>query len=93
MSNFLIGTVSNVSGNKTKRIQRTILYQFKKYTKKINKSQYIQAHDEHNIANTGDIVKIKKCRPLSKSKHHFICQVIKKNPYSNIDTKDKKNII
>src|SRR5579885_1424937 len=38
------------------------------YKKFITRSKKYAAHDEGNIFKTGDLVKIRECRPLSKSK-------------------------
>ena len=38
------------------------------YKKFIRRSKKYAAHDEGNIFKTGDIVKIRECRPISKSK-------------------------
>jgi len=38
------------------------------YGKILTKSSKIKAHDETNDANTGDLVTIAECRPVSKDK-------------------------
>ena len=38
------------------------------YKKFIKRSKRYHAHDEANSAKTGDIVRIRECRPLSKTK-------------------------
>lgn len=38
------------------------------YKKFIRRSKKYSAHDENNAAKTGDVVKIRECRPLSKRK-------------------------
>ena len=38
------------------------------YGKILTKSSKIKAHDESNDANTGDLVTIAECRPVSKAK-------------------------
>ena len=38
------------------------------YGKILTKSSKIKAHDESNDANTGDLVTIAECRPVSKDK-------------------------
>ena len=39
-----------------------------KYGKRVKKSSKIKAHDPGNIHKIGDVVTIKECRPLSKTK-------------------------
>jgi small subunit ribosomal protein S17 len=38
------------------------------YKKYINRSKKYAAHDEANQCKTGDLVKIRECRPLSRRK-------------------------
>ncbi len=42
--------------------------QHPKYKKFISKSKKFYAHDEHDLAQVGDLVCITECRPLSKLK-------------------------
>jgi small subunit ribosomal protein S17 len=48
------------------------------YKKFVRKPKKIMAHDESNISNEGDIVKIIKCRPISKRKKWSVREVIAK---------------
>ena len=43
-------------------------------------SPAFQAHDEHGVCNTGDEVRIKICRPHSKTKTWTVDEVLRKNP-------------
>ena len=36
--------------------------------KTVRRSKKFHAHDENNVAKTGDIVRIQECRPVSKNK-------------------------
>ena len=47
-------------------IERRIMHP--RYKKIIRKSKKYHAHDEANAYKTGDIVRIRECRPLSKLK-------------------------
>ncbi len=49
-----------------------------KYGKYIKRSTKIHAHDENNTAGQGDIVLIKECRPISKSKSWALVEVKEK---------------
>ncbi|MEG0021821.1 MAG: 30S ribosomal protein S17 [Bacilli bacterium] len=46
------------------------------YGKRIKYSKKYAAHDEKNIAKVGDKVRIVETRPLSKSKHFRLVEVI-----------------
>jgi small subunit ribosomal protein S17 len=48
------------------KVERRIMHPV--YKKFIRRSKKYAAHDELNACKTGDTVKIRECRPLSKSK-------------------------
>ncbi len=47
-------------------IERRVMHP--RYKKIVRKSKKYHAHDEENACKTGDIVRIRECRPLSKKK-------------------------
>ena len=65
----LQGTVVSDGGDKTVvvRVERRFMHPL--YKKYITKSKKYAAHDEDNACKTGDKVRIRECRPLSKRKH------------------------
>ena len=46
------------------------------YGKLIRRSTKLHAHDENNTAKAGDVVTIKECRPMSKTKSWTLVEVI-----------------
>ena len=48
------------------------------YGKFIKRSTKLHAHDESNVCNKGDVVTIRECRPLSKSKTWTLVDVVEK---------------
>jgi len=48
------------------------------YGKFIKRTTKLHAHDETNQCNKGDVVIIRECRPLSKSKNWMLVDVITK---------------
>jgi small subunit ribosomal protein S17 len=74
----LTGTV--VSDKMDKSIVIAIVRQVKHpiYGKYIQRTTKLHAHDETNQCNTGDIVTISECRPLSKTKSWTLEEVITK---------------
>ncbi|MBK1641579.1 30S ribosomal protein S17 [Chromatium okenii] len=48
------------------------------YGKFMRRSTKIHAHDETNICNEGDLVRVEQCRPLSKTKTWRLLEVIEK---------------
>ena len=48
------------------------------YSKYINKTTKIKAHDENNECGIGDTVRVMETRPLSKEKHWRLVEIIEK---------------
>ncbi|QSX30287.1 MULTISPECIES: 30S ribosomal protein S17 [Shewanella] len=48
------------------------------YGKYIKRTTKIHAHDEMNQCNEGDVVTIRECRPLSKTKSWTLVEVVSK---------------
>ena len=65
----LQGVVVSDKGEKTVvvLVERRVMHPI--YKKFIKRSKKYMAHDEVNAAKTGDTVKIRECRPISKRKH------------------------
>ena len=65
---ILTGKVTSNSSNKTITVlvERKIMHPM--YKKFVTKSKKFTAHDSENKFKVGDIVNIKECTPISKSK-------------------------
>lgn len=48
------------------------------YKKRVKKTVKFKAHDENNVAQTGDKVRIMETRPLSKDKNWRLVEVLEK---------------
>lgn len=48
------------------------------YKKRMKKSNKLKAHDENNVAQTGDKVIIMETRPLSKDKRWRLVEIVEK---------------
>lgn len=48
------------------------------YGKFIKRTTKLHAHDESNTCQMGDVVTLKECRPLSKSKNWMLVDVVVK---------------
>ena len=48
------------------------------YKKILRRSSKLQAHDKDNVCNTGDLVTIRECKPVSKTKSWELLKVEKK---------------
>ena len=65
---ILQGVVVSDKGNKTiiVRVERRMMHPI--YKKFIRRSKKFAAHDENNASKIGDIVRIRECAPISKTK-------------------------
>ena len=48
------------------------------YGKIVNRTYKLKAHDENNECGIGDVVEIRECRPLSKTKSWTLVRVVEK---------------
>ena len=48
------------------------------YVKLVRQTKKYKVHDENNVLNIGDQVKIVECRPMSKDKRFRLLKIIKK---------------
>lgn len=74
----LVGQVVSDSMEKTVTvsIERQLLH--KRYKKYIKKRSRIWAHDEGDVCNVGDKVRVTSTRPLSKLKRWRVVEIIEK---------------
>jgi small subunit ribosomal protein S17 len=47
-----------------------------KYLKYVSRSTKLHAHDENNQCHMGDVVKIRECRPRSKTKNWDLVEIV-----------------
>lgn len=73
-----IGKVVSASRDKSITVEITRQIKHPLLGKYIRRSSKIHAHDEDNVVNLGDIVKIQECRPISKTKCWKLIEVTEK---------------
>ena len=73
-----IGKVVSDSMEKSVVIKVEYLVSHPLYKKRIKKSTKFMAHDEKDICNIGDKVKIVETRPLSKRKRWRVTEILEK---------------
>ena len=73
-----VGTILSNAMEKSVVVQVSYLVAHKLYKKRIKKSSKFMAHDEKNICEVGDKVKIVSTRPLSKRKRWEVTEIIQK---------------
>lgn len=74
-----IGTVVSDKMDKSVvvRVERQFMHPL--YKKVVRKHKKFMAHDEQNDCHAGDIVEIRECRPLSKSKRWEVIRVVERS--------------
>ena len=73
--------VGKVVSDKTDKTITVLVETYKKdslYGKRVKYSKKYAAHDENNEAKTGDTVRIAETRPLSKTKHFRLVEIVEK---------------
>jgi len=70
------GSVTSVKMDKTITVQIERRVKHPVYGKYIKRSKKIHAHDEDSVAKLGDVVVVKQCRPISKTKTWLLDQVV-----------------
>jgi small subunit ribosomal protein S17 len=76
IKNEVVGQVVSDKMDKTISVEVFRLVRHPKYGKFIKKSSIFKAHDEKNVAKTGDTVAIEHTRPLSKTKRWKLTKVL-----------------
>lgn len=73
-----VGKVVSDKGNKSivVRVDRTIRHPL--YFKPVRTYSKFYAHDEKNEAKMGDVVRIMETRPISKTKHWRLVEIVEK---------------
>ena len=74
----LVGTVVSACNNKTITVRVETYKKHPKYGKRVKYSKKYAAHDAKNEAKVGDKVRIAETRPLSKTKHFRLVEIIEK---------------
>jgi small subunit ribosomal protein S17 len=75
----LTGTVVSASSDKTIAVLVDGYKKHRLYGKRVKQTKKFAAHDEANVAQVGDVVKIMETRPLSKTKRFRLLEVTEKH--------------
>ncbi len=74
-----VGRVVSNKMNKTVVVAVDYLKPHPLYRKIIRKTNKFHAHDEANTCQIGDVVQIEETRPLSKTKHWRVTEIVKRS--------------
>lgn len=75
------GVVGMVVSNKMQKsvvVAVDRLFHHKLYNRYVKRTSKFMAHDEHNLCNIGDRVRLDPSRPLSKRKHWVVAEILKR---------------
>jgi small subunit ribosomal protein S17 len=70
------GVVVSSAMDKTIVVKVDVITSHQRYKKVIRRSVKFHAHDEANAANIGDVVRIVETKPLSKTKHWRLAEIV-----------------
>jgi small subunit ribosomal protein S17 len=70
------GRVSSSKSAKTVTVVIDRQEQHGLYGKLLRRSTKLHAHDEKGECREGDLVRIAECRPLSRTKHHRVVEIV-----------------
>ena len=73
----LVGTVVSTKMQKTVNVAVDRYKIHAKYRKRLRYTRKFMAHDEKEVANTGDLVMITPCHRISKHKHFMLREIIR----------------
>lgn len=83
-----VGTVISDKMQKTIIVRVMHLSKHPKYGRIVKRYNKFKAHNEENLAKTGDLVKIEETRPLSKDKRFRMVEILKKARAANLEIKE-----
>lgn len=73
---IMTGVVVSASGDKTISVSVESYRKHRLYGKRVKQTKKFAAHDEHNQAQVGDVVKLMETRPLSKTKKFRLLEIV-----------------
>ncbi len=80
----LTGEVVSTKADKTITVNVERIFQHSVYQKIVRKKKKYLVHDEKNTCNTGDVVRIKLVRPISKNKTWLLLDVVSTGPGAEV---------
>ncbi len=74
----MVGTVTSNKMDKTVVVSVATNVKHPKYGKIVKRTYKLKAHDEENVCQVGDKVKVMETRPLSKDKRWRVVEIMEK---------------
>ncbi len=72
------GLVVSVAQEKTAVVETVDRVRHRRYGKTVQRTKKLQTHDEDNQLNVGDRVRVQETRPLSKTKHWRLVEILER---------------
>jgi len=72
------GVVVSDAMDKTIVVRIDVVQKHERYGKVVRRSSKLHAHDEHNAAGNGDLVRVVESRPLSATKRWRLLEILEK---------------
>src|SRR5246127_2206743 len=83
--NEKVGNVVSTKMQKTIVVEVEMRKAHPKYKRIVKSSKKFYAHDEQNSARLGDVVRIRKTRPLSKLKRWSLEEIVRRSSLAQIE--------
>ncbi len=74
----MVGRVVSDKMDKTVIVAVETLKRHRLYGKVVRTVKRYKAHDEHNASHSGDLVRIRESRPLSKEKRWIVTEILER---------------
>ena len=88
LKNEKIGQVVSAKTAKTIIVEVSRRVPHPLYKRIVKKRKRFHAHDEEGRAKMGDIVRIIECRPLSRTKHWRLTEVVRRAPQVGVQPEE-----
>ena len=77
MTHELVGKVVSTKNNKTITVLVETHKMHPKYNKRVKSTKKYSVHDATNKEKVGDVVRIVETKPISKTKHFYLKEIVK----------------
>ena len=88
LKNEKVGQVGSTKAAKTIIVEVSRRVPHPLYKRIVKKRKRFHAHDEEGRAKMGDIVRIMECRPLSRTKHWRLTEVVRRAPQVGVQPEE-----
>ncbi len=80
-----VGVVTSDSRDKTRTVVVEFLTRHPKYGKFLRNRTVLQVHDPENASRRGDLVEVRECRPLSRTKSWVLTRIVEQRSRTRVE--------